>query len=384
MPIFEVRKGARKPFQRGEASPAKGKEPLHLSKSKFFSRSGGGTESIAVFVRQLATMINAGLPIIQSLDVLQDQQENAKLAGMIAGLKESVQGGLPLSEAFGKFPESFNTLFTQMVAAGETGGILDAILLRLADHMEKVRAIRSKVKGALIYPLVTLSVAALVLMVILVFVIPVFEDMFAQFGAELPMPTQMVVNLSGMVKNNLFLIVMITLVSALLLLRWYRTPKGRFVVDGFLLKLPIVGGLITKPIVARVTRTIGSLIASGVTLPEALRVTAKTSGNRVMSREVDRICASVVEGKTLEQSMGEMGILPAMVRRMAGVGESTGTLDLMFEKTAQFYEDELDRRVDAVTDLVEPLLMIVLGVVVGVLMVSMYLPMFNMATAVGG
>lgn len=384
MAILKIRLRKTESVKNGKLHPLARKESSPGTESGRFGRTRIKSEDVAVFVRQLATMINAGLPILQSLATLQSQQENAGLKGMISSLKESVESGMPLSGAFGKFPRRFNELSVQMVAAGEVGGILDDTLLRLADHMEKVRDIRSKVKGALIYPLVTLFVATLVLIVILVFVIPVFEDMFAQFGAELPVLTQMVIKLSAGVKTHFVFLSLTVFIAVLLFLRWYRTPKGKLFMDGALLRLPVVGELITQSIIARVTRTIASLITSGITLPEALRVTAGISDNLVFAREVDRIRADVVDGKTLELSMGEGGLMPGMVRQMAGVGESTGTLDSMFERTAGFYQDELDRKVGAVTELVEPILMVVLGLVVGVLMISLYLPMFSMATVAGG
>jgi len=337
---------------------------------------------VIIFARQFSTMIDAGLPIIQCLDILYAQQSNVTFQKMLKVIKESVEGGATLAEALKKFPKQFDDLFVNMIAAGEAGGILDAILRRLAAYMEKTARLKSQVKGAMTYPIVTLIIAVAVLAVILVFVIPVFEEMFADFGGELPVPTQIVVAMSDMVKSKIVYIIVGLILFVIAFKKFHSTQRGRDVVDDMLLRIPVFGTLLRKVAVAKFTRTMGTMLASGVSILEALDIVAKTAGNRTVEKAIYNVRSGIAEGRTMADPLGESGVFPPMVCQMIGVGESTGALDSMLEKIADFYDEEVDQAVENLTALIEPFMLVFLGVTIGGLVVAMYLPIFKMAGAV--
>jgi type IV pilus assembly protein PilC len=337
---------------------------------------------VILFARQFSTMIDAGLPIIQCLDILYNQQKNATFKKMLKQIKESVEGGATLAEALKKFPKHFDDLFVNMIAAGEAGGILDAILRRLAAYMEKAARLKAKVKGAMTYPLVTLAIAIIVLAVILVFVIPVFEEMFADFGSELPAPTQLVVAMSDLVKSKILYLIGAGILFMIAYKKYHATEKGRDMIDALVLKLPVFGMLLRKVAVAKFTRTMGTMLASGVAILEALDIVAKTAGNRTIEKAIYNVRSGIAEGRTMADPLNESGVFPPMVCQMISVGESTGALDAMLEKIADFYDEEVDQAVDNMTALIEPIMLVFLGVTIGGLVIAMYLPIFKMAGAI--
>ena len=338
-------------------------------------------KDIILFARQFSTMIDAGLPIIQCLEILYTQQGNKTFKRMIKEIKEKVEGGATMAEALKRFPKHFDDLFVNMIAAGEAGGILDAILRRLAAYMEKAAKLKAQVKGAMTYPIVTLIIAVAVLGIILVFVIPVFEEMFADFGGELPMPTQIVVTASEIVKSKIVYIIIGIIILGFTARKFYATEKGQDVADNLLLKIPVFGELLRKVAVAKFTRTMGTMLASGVAILEALDIVAKTAGNRTVEKAIYDVRSGIAEGRTMADPLQESGVFPAMVCQMISVGESTGALDAMLEKIADFYDEEVDQAVDNLTSLIEPFMLVFLGVTIGGLVVAMYLPIFKMAGA---
>ncbi|NOQ20311.1 MAG: type II secretion system F family protein [Desulfobacterales bacterium] len=338
-------------------------------------------KDIILFARQFSTMIDAGLPIIQCLEILYTQQGNKTFKRMIKEIKEKVEGGATMAEALKRFPKHFDDLFVNMIAAGEAGGILDAILRRLAAYMEKAAKLKAQVKGAMTYPIVTLIIAVAVLGVILVFVIPVFEEMFADFGGELPIPTQIVVAASEIVKSKIVYIIIGIIILGFTARKFYATEKGQDVADNLLLKIPVFGELLRKVAVAKFTRTMGTMLASGVAILEALDIVAKTAGNRTVEKAIYDVRSGIAEGRTMADPLQESGVFPAMVCQMISVGESTGALDAMLEKIADFYDEEVDQAVDNLTALIEPFMLVFLGVMIGGLVVAMYLPIFKMAGA---
>jgi type IV pilus assembly protein PilC len=367
---------------RQRITPTKIKEkPKDLFENVAFLQPKVKGKEVILFARQFSTMIDAGLPIIQCLDILFSQQANATFKKMLKNIKESVEGGATLAEALKKFPKQFDDLFVNMIAAGEAGGILDAILRRLAAYMEKAARLKAQVKGAMTYPIVTLIIAVLVLAVILVFVIPVFEEMFADFGGELPMPTQIVVAMSEMVKTKILYIIVGLVLFIIAFKKFYKTEKGRAVVDDLLLKLPVFGELIRKVAVSKFTRTMGTMLTSGVAILEALDIVAKTAGNRSVETAIYSVRSGIAEGRTMAEPLNESGVFPPMVCQMIGVGESTGALDAMLEKIADFYDEEVDQAVENLTALIEPFMLVFLGVTIGGLVIAMYLPIFKMAGA---
>jgi len=358
------------------------KKPKDLFENVSFLQPKVKQADIILFARQFSTMIDAGLPIIQCLDILCTQQANPTFQKMLKNIKESVEGGATLAEALKKFPKQFDDLFVNMIAAGEAGGILDAILRRLAAYMEKAARLKAQVKGAMTYPIVTLLIAIVVLAVILVFVIPVFEEMFADFGGELPVPTQIVVAMSEMVKSKILYIIVGIVIFIIAFKKYYATEKGRDLADALLLKLPVFGELLRKVAVAKFSRTMGTMLASGVAILEALDIVAKTAGNRSVEKAIYSVRSGIAEGRTMADPLEESGVFPPMVCQMIGVGESTGALDAMLEKIADFYDEEVDQAVDNLTALIEPFMLVFLGVTIGGLVVAMYLPIFKMAGAI--
>ena len=358
------------------------KKPKDLFENVSWLQPKVKEKDIILFARQFSTMIDAGLPIIQCLEILHTQQNNKTFKRMIKEIKEQVESGATLAEALKRFPKYFDDLFVNMIAAGEAGGILDAILRRLAGYMEKARKLKAQVKGAMTYPVVTLVIAIIVLGIILVFVIPVFQEMFSDLGGELPVPTQIVVRISEIVKSKILYIIIGLGLLGFALKKFYATEKGQDTVDDLLLKIPVFGELLRKVAVAKFTRTMGTMLASGVAILEALDIVAKTSGNRTIERAIYDVRSGIAEGRTMADPLAESGVFPAMVCQMISVGESTGALDAMLEKIADFYDEEVDQAVDNLTSLIEPFMLVFLGVTIGGLVVAMYLPIFKMAGAI--
>lgn len=371
-------------LRRMQIKPAKiKKKPKDLFENLPFLQPKVHTSDVVVFARQFSTMINAGLPLIQCLDILQAQQENKTFKKMLRQIKETVEGGSTLADALGKYPNVFDELFVNMVAAGETGGILDTILNRLSEYMEKAMKLKKRVKSAMTYPIIVLCIAVLVIGVIMVFVIPVFEKMFADFGGALPGPTQIVVNASRLVRDNILYMIGAVVLFVFAFKRYYKTEKGRALVDDYVLKLPVFGLLLRKVAVAKFTRTLATMVSSGVPILDALDITAKTSGNKTVESAIYRVRSGISEGRTMADPLAESGVFPSMVCQMVAVGESTGALDAMLSKIADYYDDEVDAAVDSLTAMIEPFMMVFLGVTIGGLVVSMYLPIFKMAGMVG-
>ena len=337
---------------------------------------------MAIFTRQFSTMIDAGLPLVQCLNILAEQSESKNLRDVTTRIARDVEAGSSLADAFGKHPRTFDDLFTNMIEVGESGGILDVVLQRLSVYIEKAAALRRKVKAAMIYPLTIVSVALIVVIFMLTFVIPTFASMFKNLGADLPLPTKIVLWLSNFVQSYILLILAGLGAGIYALRRYYRTEAGQMVIDALLLKLPVFGVLIRKVAVARFTRTLGTLISSGVPILEGLRITARTAGNKVVEKAVLTTRAVVTAGGTITEPLKTSTVFPPMVIQMINVGEQTGALDAMLGKIADFYDDEVDTAVGALTALLEPLMIVFLGVVIGGLVVAMYLPIFRLVTLV--
>ncbi|WDT76620.1 MAG: type II secretion system F family protein [Candidatus Manganitrophus sp.] len=347
---------------------------------------GGGKVSdkdIVIFTRQFATMIDAGLPLVQCLEILSAQCENPVLAKAVGEVRGDVEGGSTYADALRKHPKVFDDLYVNMVAAGEAGGILDTILNRLAKHIEKSMKLKKQIKSAMVYPSTIMGVAGIVIVVLLVFVIPIFAQMFTDFGGTLPALTQFVIDISYFMKSNILIIVGGVGSAVFGFKKYYRTPNGRKTVDKLALKLPVLGDLIRKAAVAKFTRTLGTLIASGVPILEGLGIVAKTAGNKVIEQALMNARQSISEGKTISDPLGKEKVFPPMVVQMIAVGETTGALDAMLSKIADFYDDEVDSAVGALTSLLEPMLMVFLGITIGTIVIAMYLPIFKLASVVG-
>jgi type IV pilus assembly protein PilC len=322
-------------------------------------------------------MIGAGLPMVQCLDILAQQSEAMEMRNVIAKVKESVQAGSTLADALSKHKKAFDDLYVSMVDAGEIGGALDQILLRLATYREKADALTRKVKGALVYPGVIVTVATGVVFVMLTYIVPVFAKLFEGLGAELPGPTQVVLKISGFLRGNI-LTLFFLLVALVVAYRFYsRTDSGRLNIDKLKLKAPLIGNLLRKSAVSRFTRTLGTLLSSGVSILDALEITAKTAGNRVIQNAIRKSVLSIAEGETITQPLKESGVFPPMVTQMISVGEKTGGLDEMLQKIADFYDEEVDAAVSALTSIIEPVIVVAMGLVIGCIMIAMYLPMFD-------
>ncbi|MBN2332335.1 MAG: type II secretion system F family protein [Deltaproteobacteria bacterium] len=358
------------------------KKPKEIEINLPFLKAKVPEKEVVVFTRQFSTMINAGLPIIQCLDIQSSQQENKEFKKILLAIKESVEGGETLAEALRHHPTVFDSLYCNMVEAGETGGALDVILNRLAFFMEKNMKLKKQVKGALVYPSSVMAVAVIVVAIMMVFVIPSFEKMFSGFGAELPALTQLVVNISKFVRGNILVMIGILIAMVVAFKQTYKTEKGRLFFDRLFLKLPVFGILLRKVAVAKFTRTLGTMISSGVPILTSLEIVARTAGNVVIERAVLSTRESISQGKTIAEPLEDSGIFPSMVVQMISVGESTGALDEMLNKIADFYDDEVDAAVAALTSLIEPLLMVFLGSVLGTMIVAMYLPIFKLGSVV--
>jgi len=339
-------------------------------------------KDIVIFTRQFATMIDAGLPIVQGLDVLARGHDNPAMRKVLSSVKEHVQNGGTLAEGMAKHPKSFDELYTSMIAAGETGGILDIILERLAAHMEKSDKLRRQVKTAMIYPAVVFAAAFLVTSVLLIWVIPTFAEVFTSFGAALPAPTRFVIALSNfMVANGLVLFAAL-IAFFWMMRRFVKTDRGKQVLHPLSLKLPVLGDLVRKVAIARFTRTLGTMISSGVPILDALLICGKTAGNKVVEREISHVRASISEGKPIAEPLMDSVIFPPMVVQMINVGETTGALDAMLNKVADFYDDEVDNAVNALKQLIEPIMILILGTIVGGLVIAMYLPIFKLGSVI--
>ena len=342
------------------------------------------TKNLVIFTRQFSTMIDAGLPLIQCFEILARQQDNKTFKRILVNIKENVEAGATFADSLKKHPRVFDDLYVNLVAAGEVGGILDTILNRLAAYIEKALKLRKKVKSAMTYPATIVGIAILVIAVILVFVIPAFEQMFADFGGALPAPTQIVINLSRFVKDYILVILGVVVAFVFLMKYLYRTKKGRQKYDAWSLRLPIFGPLVRKVAIAKFSRTLGTMLTSGVPILDALDIVAKTAGNKVVEKAVYNVRDSIREGKTIAEPMEKSGVFPPMVCQMVAVGEQSGSIDTMLNKIADFYDDEVDDAVANLTAMMEPLLMLFLGITVGGLVIAMYLPIFKIAGAVGG
>ncbi|HEX9632293.1 MAG TPA: type II secretion system F family protein [Gemmatimonadales bacterium] len=340
------------------------------------------TRDIVIFTRQFATMINSGLPLVQALDILAQQTENKALSEVTKQVVYDVESGHTLADALSKHPKAFTQLYVNMVAAGEAGGILDTILLRLAVFLEKNDAIVRKVKGAMIYPAVIFSVAIIAVLVLLIFVIPTFQSMFASVNMELPLPTKIVIGMSEVLQNFWWMMILGAVAFVFLVQRYYATEGGKLVIDKLLLNAPVLGDLLRKSAVSRFTRTLGTLISSGVAILDGLEITARTAGNRVIHDAVMESRGSIAGGETISAPLAKSKVFPPMVTSMIAVGEATGGLDEMLTKIADFYDDEVDAAVSALLSLMEPIMIVVLGVIVGGMIVAMYLPIFGMINAV--
>ena len=360
------------------------KKPKDISEYLPFLKPGITVRDLVIFTRQFATMIDAGLPLVQCLEILGDQQENPTFKAIIREIKADVEQGSTFAEALGKHPKAFDALFVNLVAAGEVGGILDTIMNRLAVYLEKADALARKVKGAMVYPVTVSVVAAGVVVLMLVKVIPTFEKMFADFGGTLPAPTQVVISISNWMQEWIGLILTVGVVTVVAFFQARkRAPKFRRATDALALRLPVFGPLLRKVAVARFTRTLGTMIASGVPILDGLDIVSRTAGNMVVEEALQDVKAAISEGKTIAEPLSECDVFPAMVVQMIAVGEETGAMENMLGKIADFYDDEVDTAVDALTSLLEPVMMVGLGGTVGGLLVAMYLPIFKIAETVG-
>ena len=348
---------------------------------------GGGVDSkeLAIFTRQFSVMIDAGLPLVQCLEILSSQQENKTFQKVLAGTRGSVEGGSTLSAAMKQYPKVFDPLYTNMVEAGETGGILDTILQRLATYIEKNVKLQRAVKSALVYPIGVLTVAAGVITLLLWKVVPIFATLFAGLGVDLPLATRIVISLSHFVGSIFGFLIFVAIVGFVVGLKvWYGTPGGRMAIDTIILKLPVLGVLMRKIAVARFTRTLGTLISSGVPILEGLDITARTSGNAVIEKALNQVRKSLEEGKSLTDPLKESEVFPGMVTQMIAVGEQTGAMDAMLQKIADFYEEEVDAAVKDLLTALEPIMIVFLGLVVGGVVISMYLPLFSLIGKLSG
>ena len=364
-------------------TPTKLKEkPKDMFENVAFFQPKVTGKDIVVFTRQLSTMIDAGLPLVQGLEILGNQQENPTFKKILQQVRTDVETGTTFADGLKKHPKVFDALFCNMIDAGEIGGILDTILSRLSIFMEKSMTLKRRVKGAMTYPVICLCISIVILGVILIFVVPVFETMFADFGAALPVPTQMVVVMSNFVKHNLLYGAAFFAFCVFLFKKIYATDKGEMKIDALILEFPVFGDLVRKVAVAKFARTLGTMLKSGVPILESLQVVARTAGNRVIEKAVFRTAEAISEGRPIAEPLEETGVFPSMVVQMINVGEAVGALDAMLEKIADFYDEEVDQAVDNLTAMIEPFMMVFLGGIIGGLVVAMYLPIFKMGEVV--
>ena len=341
-----------------------------------------GAKRIAIFTRQFSVMLDAGLPLVQCLEILGEQEENRTFKAIIIQVRGDVEAGASLADAMRKHPKAFDNLYTNMVAAGEAGGILDIILQRLSVYIEKVVRLNNQVKSALIYPTAVITIACLVVFVILKFVIPVFAQLFAGLGGEMPLLTRLVIGASNFVGSYFPFIILVIIFGVVAMNRWHKTPHGRRVLDGALLKIPIIGMLLRKIAVARFCRTLSTLTASGVPILDGLEITARTAGNAIIEDAILAVRKSVEEGKSISEPLAQTKVFPAMVVQMINVGEQTGALDQMLSKIADFYDEEVDTAVAGLMKLIEPIMITILGVIIGTIVTAMYLPLYSVLTKI--
>jgi type IV pilus assembly protein PilC len=359
-------------------------KPKDLAEYLPFLKQRVKEKDVVVFARIFATMINAGLPLIQCLELLAQQEQNKTFKKIISSIKEDIEGGSTLSDALKKYPNVYDELFVNLVAAGESGGILDVILQRLSSYMEKAMKLKSKVKGAMTYPASVLVISVGVVSLLLLKVIPVFQKMFEGMGGELPAPTLFLVNLSDFAQKYFIVAIVFLVVAFVAFKRFYKTERGTLIIDDLILRSPVFGPLLKKVAVSKFTRTMATMMSSGVPILDGLTIVSKTSGNKIIENALMKVRKSISEGKTIAEPLLETGIFPPMVVQMIAVGEATGALDTMLAKIADFYDDEVDAAVEAMTALLEPFMMVFLGGVVGGMIIAMYLPIFKMASVVGG
>lgn len=346
-------------------------------------RGGVSQKELAIFTRQFSVMIDAGLPLVQCIEILGTQAENKVFQKILLTVRQDVESGATLADSFRKHPKAFDDLYCNMIAAGEAGGILDTILQRLSVYIEKAVKLRGAVRSAMIYPVAVITIAGLVVTIILWKVIPTFAALFAGLGAELPLPTRVVIWLSHFIARWAIIIIILIAATIFALSRYYKTYRGRRVIDGILLKMPVLGTVLKKIAVARFCRTLGTLISSGVPILESLEITAKTSGNAIVEDAIMATRKSIEEGKTISEPLKDTAVFPSMVVHMIAVGEQTGALDAMLSKIADFYEDEVDAAVENMLALMEPVMILILGIVIGGIVISMYLPMFTLLSKIG-
>ena len=359
------------------------KKPKDLLESIPFFQPKVKEKDVVVFCRQFSTMIDAGLPLIQCLEILGSQEPNKTFAKIIISIKTDIEGGATLTDALRKYPKVFDDLFVNLTAAGEAGGILDIVLSRLSAYMEKAMKLKSKVKGAMTYPASVLVISFGVITLLLLKVIPVFQEMFTSMGGALPGPTQFLINASEFMQHYILHMIGVLVILVFAFRRYYRTEQGRLVVDRMILKAPVFGPLLKKVAVSKFTRTLATMVSSGVPILEGLEIVSKTAGNKVVENALIQTKKSISEGKTIAEPLRDTNIFPPMVVQMIAVGEATGALGTMLLKIADFYDDEVDAAVDAMTALLEPFMMVFLGGVVGGMIIAMYLPIFQMASVVG-
>jgi type IV pilus assembly protein PilC len=403
MPVFTYRgtnktgatvQGERTAGTKAEVKATLARENINVSKlsekgKEFnipsFGGSGVDSKELAIFTRQFSVMIDAGLPLVQCLEILAGQQENKTFQKVLNGVRASVEGGATLSASMKQFDKIFDSLYYNMVEAGETGGILDTILQRLSSYIEKNVKLKRAVQSAMIYPIAVFSIAGGVIILLLWKVVPIFTQLFNGLGVDLPLPTRIVIQLSEFVGSIYgFMIAVFCAGGVFALKSWYGTPQGRLAIDSIILKIPLIGPLMRKIAVARFTRTLGTLISSGVPILEGLDITARTSGNAVVERAITATRKAVEAGRSLVDPLKDTGVFPGMVTQMIGVGEQTGAMDAMLQKIADFYEDEVDAAVKDLLTAMEPIMIVVLGVVVGGIVISMYLPLFSLIGKLAG
>ncbi len=337
-------------------------------------KGGVASKDLVIFSRQLATLVSAGVPIVQGLNILCEQIQSPVFKQIITAIRSDIESGIAIADAMKKHPKAFSELYVSMIRAGETGGVLDAILERLSAYLEAAEELKGKVKGAMVYPLVICGVAGTVTLFLLVAVIPTFKSVFASFGGELPFPTRILLAISDFLRHNVFIAFK----------KWYKTEKGNTVVDGIVIKIPVFGDMLKKVAVSKFTRTLGTLIKSGVPILQAMDTVAKTSGNKVVEAAIMKARESIREGEKIADPLKLSGIFPPMVIQMISVGEETGNLEIMLSKIADFYDQEVDTAVKAMTSLIEPIIICVMGVVIGSIVICMFLPIFKMSSMIDG
>jgi type IV pilus assembly protein PilC len=357
-------------------------KPKDIFENVAFLQPRVKTKDLILFTRQFSTMIDAGLPLMQGLEILAGQCENATFKTILTQIKNDVEGGSTFSDSLQKHPKVYDKLYCNLVAAGELGGILDTILQRLAAYIEKNAKLVAKVKGAMVYPAVIAVIAVVVVLVMLIFVIPVFAEMFESFGGELPGLTQAVMDMSSFLRANWWKLGIVGGVLGFVFVKFKKTERGEYMWDRFMLNVPIIGSLLRKVAVSKFTRTLGTMLSSGVPILDGLDIVAKTAGNRIVEDAINETRISISEGKNIAEPMMDSGVFPPMVCQMIAVGESTGALDAMLGKIADFYEDEVDQAVETLTSMIEPLMMVFLGGTVGTMLIAMYLPIFKIAGAI--